>query len=411
MITEISIRGFKSLKQVKLRLGNLNLFLGTNASGKSNFLDALRVLQGIGYGYTIDEVFNGKPKGANGEVWEPIRGGSIKAGFIRTTEAGVNPPPLRVKITVTLRPRATRKAFRYDVDISPRWGCLCGESLHVGKSPVFDSTPIEGNSPKRPVFKVRYYAGTRGRQPHLQFEKSKPVLHQLLRHKSCTAEHGEHLRTCIAELTNMQRLDPSPAVLKEYSKAQFVQRMGERGENFAALVNSILRDPAAKSAYLSWLQQLTPAEVEEILIARGALDEPLFALKERGETFLAPVLSDGTLRFAAIAAALFQPDPPGVLTIEEIENGVHPTRLRLLVELLKSQAGNTGPQIMATTHSPIVLSWLKRSDCKSVFLCKRDEHSRASLIRPLDDVPSLLTLARSQPIGDLFAEGWLEGAL
>jgi predicted ATPase len=48
-------------------------------------------------------------------------------------------------------------------------------------------------------------------------------------------------------------------------------------------------------------------------------------------------LSDGTLRFAALTAAFFQPDMPAVLTIEEIENGIHAHRVRLLVELLRSQ--------------------------------------------------------------------------
>ena len=64
MITHIEIEGFKSFQKVSLDLGALNIFVGTNASGKSNFFDALRVLQGIGYGYTIDEIFNGKPKSA-----------------------------------------------------------------------------------------------------------------------------------------------------------------------------------------------------------------------------------------------------------------------------------------------------------------------------------------------------------
>ncbi|MGK7903314.1 MAG: AAA family ATPase [Hormoscilla sp.] len=62
MITAIAIEGFKTLAKVSLTLGNLNFLSGTNASGKSNFFDGLRVLQGIGYGLTIDEIFNGKPK-------------------------------------------------------------------------------------------------------------------------------------------------------------------------------------------------------------------------------------------------------------------------------------------------------------------------------------------------------------
>jgi hypothetical protein len=42
------------LEKVSLDLGALNIFVGTNASGKTNLLEALRVPQGIGYGYTID---------------------------------------------------------------------------------------------------------------------------------------------------------------------------------------------------------------------------------------------------------------------------------------------------------------------------------------------------------------------
>ena len=48
MIDRIVVENFKSLRRVDLKLGRMNLLIGANASGKSNFLDALRVLQGIG---------------------------------------------------------------------------------------------------------------------------------------------------------------------------------------------------------------------------------------------------------------------------------------------------------------------------------------------------------------------------
>ena len=76
MIEHIEIENFKSLQKVSLDLGPLNIFVGTNASGKTNFLEALRVLQGIGYGYTVDEILNGKPRIGNSEAWAGIRGGS-----------------------------------------------------------------------------------------------------------------------------------------------------------------------------------------------------------------------------------------------------------------------------------------------------------------------------------------------
>ena len=81
MLTRISIRDFKSFRRVDLELGAMNLFVGPNASGKSNFFDALRVLPGVGNGYTVSEILDGKPRSATNEVWEGIRGGSAKACF------------------------------------------------------------------------------------------------------------------------------------------------------------------------------------------------------------------------------------------------------------------------------------------------------------------------------------------
>ena len=76
MIDRIVVENFKSLRRVDLTLGRMNLFVGANASGKSNFLDLLHVLQGIGNGFTISEILDGKPRSATSAVWEGIRGGS-----------------------------------------------------------------------------------------------------------------------------------------------------------------------------------------------------------------------------------------------------------------------------------------------------------------------------------------------
>lgn len=343
VIKTIEIEGFKSLEKVRLELGGLNLFIGANASGKSNFFDALRVLQGVGYGFTVDEIFNGKPKGASSEVWDGIRGGAENAFFFRRQQGRLDEHIIKFSL-------------RRDVET-----CLI--------------TILPWISPNGPTL------------------YSSPRTPEVLR-----------------DLVNMQRIEPSPVILRQYSNAKLASRLGESGENFAALVASIRSDGDQWSAYLSWLRQLTPIELEDVKILRGALGEPLFALKEGEQILPAPVLSDGTLRFAAIAAAFFQPDMPAIITIEEIENGIHPSRLRLLIELLRSQTRGTGPQVFATTHSPVVLAWLDEEDYKTTFLCRRDAESGASIITPLSEIPHLIDLVRKQPIGELFTEGWLEGA-
>jgi len=412
LIQRIEIKGFKSLADVRLNLGNFNLFIGTNSSGKSNFFDALRVLQGIGYGFTVDEILNGKPKGANSEAWEAIRGGSTKAHFVRLGVADQDAEGsmyFSVEIPNRQVPQISFP-IQYEIGLSAIHACVLHEKLKC-ITDIYDSSPLE-KSPGLPFFEVRYYAGGRGRQPHKAYEKARPVLHQMLRDSSVTKQTKERIDQCIRALSNTQRIDPTPAVLRQYSQAQTVKRMGEHGENFAALVNAILEDSNARDQYLSWLKQLTPVEFDDVKVLRGALGEPLFALTEKGEDYPAPILSDGTLRFAAIAAAFFQPDMPDIITIEEIENGIHPTRLRLLVELLKSQSQLSNRQVMATTHSPVVLSWLKEQDYATTFFCTRDEESRASAIKPLTEIPDFVDVVHGkQPVGELFAEGWLEGAL
>ncbi|MBI2948033.1 MAG: AAA family ATPase [Verrucomicrobia bacterium] len=413
MIECILIENSKSLRHVDLTLGRLNLFIGTNASGKSNFFDALRVIQGIGYGFTIGEVLDGKPKSATSEVWDAIRGGSANALFRDGNDnSSVGEA---VRLTLRLAPKQRLgDTQEFMVALSALDGCVREERLTCGKD-IYNSNPgsppLITNRPSSPVWEVRYDQGKRGKQPHLSFEKSRAVLQQLPKRPECSKLHLPTLEGVMEQLSNMQRIDPSPLILRGYSQAHSIQRMGERGENFAALVNSICADSSSKSAFLSWLKELTPTELDEVGTRPGAVGEPMFVLKERDREFPAPVLSDGTLRFAAITAAFFQPDLPDILTIEEIENAVHASRLRLLVELLRSQARQGKVQIMATTHSPIVLSWLEPEEYATTFYCKRDVQTGESKICPLIEIPSFAEIVKKQPISELFAEGWMEAAL
>jgi len=411
LIAQIKITGFKSLADVDLTLGSFNLFIGANTSGKSNFFDALRVLQGIGYSFTIDEILNGKPKSAGSEVWEPIRGGSAMAYFIGITgnDAGTDAKPQIFGLEIALKLSSLSQKINYSVGIDVQIGRVGREELSLGNRTIF-----KGHKTFEPgwgsFLSAQYDGDGIDSKPHLRFESSRSLLHQLLRHNVCNENDRKLIESCIHALSNMQRIDPTSAISRDYSQTQIVKRLGERGENFATLLKGIASDEKLRSAYLSWLSELTPSEVEDITILQGALGESLFAIKERGNIYPAPILSDGTLRFAAITAAFFQAGMPDILTIEEIENGIHPSRLRLLLELLKSQS-SLNRQVIATTHSPVALAWLEEKDYATTFFCKRDEQTGASVIKPLNEVPRFLELVHKQPLGDLFTEGWLEEAL
>lgn len=415
MIKRIKVQNFKSLRQVDIPLGRMNLFIGANASGKSNLLDALRLLQGIGNGFTISEILDGRPRSATTEVWEGIRGGSARARFTDGETGG----EISLAASGNLfgvadlgadcpRPKVP---WEFGIAFTPHDGRVTWEKLSVIND-LYESPSGSGRATAEPVIEVRYYTGRKSRPPHLKFERSRPVLGQFAAgNGKWNKAHAEYAVAVARLLANVQRVDPAPALLRGYSQAHTIRRMGEHGENFAALVRTLCQDASAKDAYLSWLKQLRPAEIDDVGTLSGAVGEPLFMLKEGGQHFPAPVLSDGTLRFAAITAACFQPEMPAITTIEEIENGIHASRLRLLVELLRNRAAAGRTQIMATTHSPIVLAWLKPEEYATTFFCHRDEQTGASQIVPLTQVPHFNEVVRRQPISDLFAEGWLEAAL
>jgi predicted ATPase len=436
MIQTLHIENFKSLRDVTLHLGDVNILVGTNASGKSNILDAFRVLQGIGYGFTVDEIFNGKTKSVTSDVWEGIRGGSSHA-ILKQKE------PLKyLKIQAEIADIEMSQVLVYNCDIAVEQGVIYKERLSFGKKNLFKATQslssINGNEKvlyvpietivSRPNYRnPRGMPPTRGGNPRLnplltqkktvirKFDANFSILHQLSNLSDFVTR--KFLSSCIQALQNIQNIDPLPAILRTYSQVPTITRIGERGENFAALVNTLMQgEEAVREGYLSWLRQLSPTEIDDIEILKGALNEPMFAIKERGNISPAPILSDGTLRFAAIAAALFQPDLPAIMMIEEIENGIHPTRLRLLLELLRTRTAYLREQgrplqIILTTHSPALLSWLKKSEYSSVFLCKRDEETGESRVTSLADLPEMQGILEKYGLGELFAEGWMESVV
>ena len=438
MIDRIVVENFKSLRRVELILGRMNLFVGANASGKSNFLDVFRVLQGIGNGFTISEILDGKPRSATSAVWDGIRGGSRRACFAGDGD--------NEDVTIEVHGRfaggplqkwlGSEKwrsdgepalSWEFRVAFSPAAGCVTRERFKVDKV-IYDTDSVDGFSRKDP--KLPVWCPVEAAQGwSVRLQRTRPALGQLARGQWQRgiggAEDVESLKRSegaraycmdqsrgVARLfANIQRVEPELSMLRTYAQVSEVQRMGDHGENFAALVRTICKDNRAKDAYLSWLRQLRPEEIDDVGVRPGAMGEPLFVLRENGREFPAVVLSDGTLRFAALAAAFFQPDMPDLMAIEEIENGIHASRARLLLELLRSQSAAAKTQVVATTHSATVLDWLGEEDYGTTFVCRRDGTTGESKICALADVPHFKDVVKKRPVSELLSESWLEAAL
>ncbi len=393
MIERIVIENFKSFRKVDLKLGAVNLLIGMNASGKSNFFDAMRVLKGVGGGFSIKDIFEGTGQTLAGGMLPGVRGGLANAIHKTTKKSAL----LTAHMNIEMSTEAGR--LNYSVRFDTQGAILEERLVQNGKQIFF----YDGNEAffylENNTLGACYSNAFMGSQMLLAFKTG------------LAGNHAHAVEVWMKHLRDIQFLSPEPEILRKYGSAAGIARMGERGENFASLIHSICGKEQDKEALLSWMRNLRPEEIDDVGTLKGAVGEPMFMLKERGETFPAVVLSDGTLRFAALAASFFQENLPKVLLIEELENGIHTSRVRLLLELVKSQAKRTGIQVIATTHSRSVLDWLEKSDYATTFYCYRGEEGVESKLIPLSEVPHLKEATEKSSLGDLLAENWLETAL
>jgi energy-coupling factor transporter ATP-binding protein EcfA2 len=439
MISELKIRNFKSLESVDLKLGHFNLLVGANASGKSNFLDALRFLQGVGNGFGLEEILDGKPPSATNLKWDGIRGGSKFVAFRKKDGSSVEQVKLSGTIFETVLYEVKRSNLGFEFRFLPgtgefeQWLGTGGQSRGFGIRYLPYGRILEGPESEAPtdpfdlvakndaVFyramaRVFDFDAKNYSRSMKQSDRS-PTTREVEEQGELSPESLEpdpkwvDAAHIFGALRDMQPIDPHPDNLRGYSGSQSLSQMGEHGEGFAALIHEI-ESNGSKPALLEWLRELRPDEVDDIYALEGLNNDFMIAIKEGNREFRAPVLSEGTLRFIALAAAFFQPSMPKVLIIEEIEKGLHPSRLRLLLELMRSQSKRTGTQVFATTHSPTLLNWLTEEDRKTTFVCTRDSDSGATKMRSLAEVPNLEELIKKNyNLDQLFEEGWLESVL
>ena len=187
--------------------------------------------------------------------------------------------------------------------------------------------------------------------------------------------------------------------------------LGDRGENLSTVLQAICEDPARKKAITGWLRQLTPLDVVDFDFAQDAAGRVLLALVEAdGRRVSANSASDGTLRFLAMIGAFLGPDPARFYFIEELETGLHPTRLSLLLELIETQTSRGISQVVATTHSPQLLTLLSERSVEEAVLAYRLRGHRDQRLTRIVDLPDARRVLKSQDLMRLHATGWLEDA-
>lgn len=413
MLKSIRLVNFKSFRRADAELGPLSLVVGTNASGKSNIREALRVLHGVGLGYPLADIL-GEKYGPGGILqWRGIRGGAREASYERCGRFA-----LRVKLEVADEAAKVSKLFRYlievDVTDSSAGPRVVREHLRIDSTFIFDShpkaDPLEQTHDHQ--IRVRFPRGGTHKKhgKTLAFSSARPVLSHLAEKKTEPASVRTACESVAAVFASMRFLDLDPDAMRQPSQpGQLI--LGDRGENLSSTLQGICQDPALKSTLLEWLRALTPMDAVDFVFNKDLMGRVLVYLKESsGFEISAYSASDGTLRFLALIAALLSRDSGRIYFFEEFDNGIHPTRLHLLLDLVQRACRDMGIQVIGTTHNPALLAFLDAETRDDALLVYRSEYTPGSRLVPIMSLPEAQEVLSSQDLGRLHQAGWLEDA-
>jgi predicted ATPase len=188
--------------------------------------------------------------------------------------------------------------------------------------------------------------------------------------------------------------------------------LGDSGENLPTVVQELCRSADRKSALVQWITELTPLDVVDFEFNFDATGRVLMLLKDdEGGLVSAHSASDGTLRFIAMAAALMGAKRGGVFFFEELDNGLHPSRMKLLIDLIEQEVVARGIQVVTTTHSPDLLNLVGDETFDHTSVVYRSHGDNFSTIKRVSQLPQVAALREAQSLGRLHSSGWFEDAV
>ncbi|TVQ22408.1 MAG: ATP-binding protein, partial [Leptolyngbya sp. DLM2.Bin15] len=329
MLTQIELRNFKSYRTGTLQLGRLTVLIGANASGKSNVIEALRLLARIAEGERLS-LLGGLYK----QDETIFRGGVENLGYRGSKSFGLS--------CVTTEPEW--KDLSIDLSLGEDGDLHVTEekiTSRTSKVPLYEITSAPQGAGSD-VFVTYNNFARGGRKPSIVCSSHMAIFTQLLSDIRFRPENTESRKIIpkVAEkyvqwLSSIVFLEPEPSSMRSYGhKADKVLK--EHGENLSGVIYNLCLTPDIKRLVLDFIQSLPEQDIENIDFIETPRDEVMLQLTETfggtSTAYDASILSDGTLRVLSIAAAMLSAPEQSLVVIEEIDNGVHPSRAAALLE-------------------------------------------------------------------------------
>ncbi|NYE96624.1 putative ATPase [Psychromicrobium silvestre] len=350
----MAIRNFRSIRDLVLDLHGLDLVTGANGSGKSNLYKALRLLAECANGEVIGSL--ARQGGLNSVLWAGPE--SLSRGML----SGEIPVQGTVrKEPVSLRLGFASEDFGYLLDLGLP---VPGESS-FGRDPIIKAEQVFAGPSARPaaVLTERNGSLVRGRDEQGHWQELSRNLHS---HESMLNEVADLQRS--PELYRVRqmmrawrfydhfRTDP----LAPARQAQVGTRtpiLSHHGDDLAAALQTVIEAGGGERLALA-IDRAFPGSAVRIEEHEGMFQT---TLKQAGmlRPLSAAELSDGTLRYLLLCAALLTSRPPELMVLNEPETSLHIDLLPALAQLLLDASEHC--QLLVVTHSPLLIGELEHS--------------------------------------------------
>lgn len=406
MLNTLRLHDFKSFIEPFIEFAPLTVLVGANASGKSNLLDAIRFLHGVGLDMSLTDVLRGRWEGGR-LLWPGIRGGIADAAtqgnssFFIESQWSFEADIVSHTISCDTAPHVQLESESLSFGVP-------GQDLFYTHNPALGA---KGGRDAGASVRVALRRAGKGKPVSQVHAASRSLLGQIDVSAPVHPEVGRVRDALVTALRNMQFVEISPSRMRDYVP-RHMPVLGSEGENVSALVWQLCQDKDDKQDLIDWLTELCAPELADIDFVDTELGDVMLVFVEGdGRRIPARSLSDGTLRFLGELMALRTAPEGSLLLIEEIENGLHPTRAHLLVEALENATRTRGIQVIVTTHSPLILQALSPETLASAVVLGRIPGQPGTVARRLGDLPHFEELRQRRGIEHLFTTGWLERAL
>ncbi len=414
MIIKVKLDNWKSYEEATLNIDTLSVLIGLNASGKSNALDALVFLNRIASGSLFTSALQGDG------IQTPMRGG---------LEWAAHKPGNSFSLTVHVRfDETTDYEYSITCAVNEKRCELDAEHLirskyrlrqdgkrqnNAGVTRLFWTDPC---NPENPTVNARLYNSTRG-TPR-QAGRNQSLLFQLSGQK-LRQEISDGLEEVLTSLRNIFVLDPIPSHMRNYSP--LAEKLDGDARNIAGVIAVLSQNKDSSientlSQYVSKLPEKDIARVYAETVGRFNADAMLYCEERWSERNDAPTvdargMSDGTLRFLAVLTALLTRPKGSLLVIEEVDNGLHPSRSSLLLSMLREVGESREVDVLVTTHNPALLDAMGPGMVPFISIAHRNLATGSSELTQVDELAQLPRLLSQGPLGQLSSKGLIEKAI